>query len=100
MRSGGSWCSGAWRDYGICGRSFDRSKKLWIDKGRCTGIAYYIGVNLTRSLLFCAGPFDTQQETRLRAIAVLVSIGMEQAIGLQDNATAETVLKALIGEQR
>lgn len=60
-------------------------------------MAYYVGVNMVRSLLFCAGPFNAQLRMRLRSIAVLVSIGMEQAIGQQDDDMAEDVLKALLG---
>ena len=60
-------------------------------------MAYYVGVNMVRSLLFGAGPFNAQLRMRLRSIAVLVSIGMEQAIGQQDDDMAEDVLKALLG---
>ncbi len=62
-----------------------------------TEMASYVGLNITRSLLFCAGPYNKQKGLRILAIATLTALGKKDAIGLQDSSTANEVYDALMG---
>ncbi|MEG1972556.1 MAG: hypothetical protein RR315_05290, partial [Oscillospiraceae bacterium] len=55
-----------------------------------------VGLNLVRSLLFCASKFNPQKETRVQAIATLTALGLEGVIGKSDNASAQQVFDILM----
>lgn len=59
----------------------------------------FVGLNLTRSLLFCASPYvaTSQPHLYLLAMASLTLLGQQTAAGKQDNATANRVYNALMG---
>ena len=64
-----------------------------------TELGSFVGLNLTRSLLFCASPFvaTTQPHLYLLAMASLTLLGQQAAAGKQDDATAKRVYNALMG---
>ena len=62
-----------------------------------TELATFVGLNITRSLLFCAGKYNPQKHLRYLAVATLATIDMTDAIGHQDSETAERVFNALMG---
>ena len=59
--------------------------------------ASFVGLNVTRSLLFCASPFNRQESLRIVALATLGVLGMEDVIGSCDNQSAERVYEAIMG---
>lgn len=62
-----------------------------------TEMASFVGLNVTRSLLFCASPFNRQESLRIVALATLGVLGMEDVIGSCDNQSAERVYEAIMG---
>ena len=62
-----------------------------------TELATFVGLNITRSLLFCASKFNPQMHLRCLAVATLATIDKTDAIGHQDAETAESVFDALMG---
>lgn len=62
-----------------------------------TEMASFVGLNVTRSLLFCASPFNRQESLRIVALATLGVLGMEDVIGNCDNQSAERVYEAIMG---
>lgn len=64
-----------------------------------TEMASFVGLNIVRSLLFCAGPYNPQGSTRILALATLTVLGQTQAIGQYDSETAQGVYDALMGGQ-
>ena len=60
-------------------------------------MASFVGLNVTRSLLFCASPFNRQKSLRIVALATLGVLGMEDVIGRCDNQSAERVYEAIMG---
>ena len=62
-----------------------------------TEMASFVGLNVTRSLLFCASRFNTQESLRIVALATLGVLGMEDVIGKIDNQSAERVYDAIMG---
>ena len=64
-----------------------------------TEMASFVGLNIVRSLLFCAGPYNPQGSTRILALATLTVLGQTQAIGQYDSETAQSVYDALMGGQ-
>ena len=62
-----------------------------------TEMASFVGLNVTRSLLFCASPFNRQKSLRIVALATLGVLGMEDVIGRCDNQSAERVYEAIMG---
>lgn len=64
-----------------------------------TELANFVGLNITRSLLFCAGKYNPQEHLRYLAVATLAAIDMTEAIGQQDAKTAESVFQALMGSE-
>ncbi len=62
-----------------------------------TELANFVGMNITRSLLFCASKYNPQKHLRYLAVATLATIDMTDAIGAQDSETAEKVFNALMG---
>lgn len=64
-----------------------------------TEMSSFVGLNIVRSLLFCAGPYNPQGSTRILALATLTVLGQTQAIGQYDSETAQSVYDALMGGQ-
>ena len=64
-----------------------------------TEMASFVGLNVTRSLLFCASAFNRQESLRRLAIATLKVLGMEDVIGKWDNDSAERVYAAIMGSE-
>lgn len=64
-----------------------------------TELADFVGLNITRSLLFCASKYNPQKHLHTLAVATLTTLGMEDAIGQQDAETAEQVFQALMGSE-
>lgn len=64
-----------------------------------TELASFVGLNITRSLLFCASKQNPQTHLRYLAVATLATIGRTDAIGHQDAETAERVFDALMGSE-
>lgn len=62
-----------------------------------TELANFVGMNITRSLLFCASKYNPQKHLRYLAVATLATIDMTDAIGSQDSETSEKVFNALMG---
>ena len=59
----------------------------------------FVGLNIVRSLVFRAGPYNPQDSTRILALATLTVLGQTQAIGQYDSETAQSVYDALMGGQ-
>lgn len=64
-----------------------------------TELASFVGLNVTRSLLFCASAFNRQVSLRIKAVATLGVLGMEDVIGKWDNDSAERVYAAIMGSE-
>ena len=62
-----------------------------------TELADFVGMNITRSLLFCASKYNPQKHLRYLAVATLATIDMTDAIGSQDAETSQMVFEALMG---
>ncbi|MDR1604114.1 MAG: hypothetical protein LBS10_04905, partial [Gracilibacteraceae bacterium] len=62
-----------------------------------TELASFVGLNITRSLLFCAGKQNPQLRTQIQAKAALAVIDCEEAIGKQDDESALQVYNAIMG---
>lgn len=62
-----------------------------------TEMASFVGLNVTRSLLFCASPFNKQESLRIVALATLGVLGMEDVIGSCDDESAQRVYDAIMG---
>lgn len=62
-----------------------------------TELASFVGLNMTRSLLFCASDYNKQESLRIIAVATLGVLGMEDVIGNCDNRSAERVYEAIMG---
>lgn len=59
----------------------------------------FVGLNIVRSLVFRAGPYNPQDSTRILALAMLTVLGQTQAIGQYGSETTQSVYDALIGGQ-
>lgn len=64
-----------------------------------TEMASFVGLNVTRSLLFCASAFNRQEVLRIAARETLKKLGMEDVIGKWDNDSAERVYEAIMGSE-
>lgn len=64
-----------------------------------TELASFVGLNVTRSLLFCASAFNRQMSLRIKAVATLGVLGMEDVIGKWDSGSAERVYAAIMGSE-
>lgn len=62
-----------------------------------TELASFVGFNVVRSLLFCAGPYNPTPSLRILAIVTLRVLKMDEAIGRYDSATAREVYGAIMG---
>lgn len=62
-----------------------------------TEMASFVGLNVTRSLLFCASAFNRQESLRIVALATLGVLGMEDVIGSCDDQSAQRVYDAIMG---
>jgi hypothetical protein len=62
-------------------------------------LASYVGLNVTRSLLFCAGDQNPQKNTRVRALATLTVLRCGDCIGKLDDETALRVYSMIMGER-
>ena len=65
-----------------------------------TEMATFIGFNVVRSILFCAGKFNPLKETRKKAELIMAALGMKEEIGKEDTETAVQLLNALMGQYR
>ena len=65
-----------------------------------TEMATFIGFNVVRSILFCAGKFNPLKETRKKAELIMIALGMKEEIGKEDTETAVQLLNALMGQYR
>ncbi len=64
-----------------------------------TEMASFVGLNVTRSLLFCASAYNRQEVLRIAARETLKKLGMEDVIGKWDNDSAERVYEAIMGSE-
>jgi citrate lyase beta subunit len=56
-----------------------------------------VGLNITRSLLFCAGKQNPNLRTQIQAKAALAVIDCDDAVGKQDDESALKVYNAIMG---
>ena len=64
-----------------------------------TELAAYAGMNIVQSLLFSASKENSLKETKIRAVAILATLGMKDAIGKRDSKTALKVFKKLMKDE-
>ncbi|MDR1573174.1 MAG: hypothetical protein LBS24_02560, partial [Clostridiales Family XIII bacterium] len=85
--------------FGIDSEKIDRVEMARLAMGfeNYTETASYVGLNITRGLLFSAGRQNPVAESRILALAVLDVIGCADSAGKQDDETANEVYKALMG---
>ena len=82
--------------------SFDDVEMLRQTKGFLdyTEMATFVGFNVVRSILFCAGKYNPLKETRKKAELIMTALGMKDSIGKEDTDTAIQLLNALMGQYR
>jgi hypothetical protein len=64
-----------------------------------TETASYVGLNITRSILFSTGKQNPLKSTRVQMLAVLAVLGCTGVAGKEDDASAVTVYNAIMGNQ-
>jgi hypothetical protein len=60
--------------------------------------ASFVGWHIVQTLLQCASPFGVDAKQFLRASLLLAAIGCKDAVGKQDNETAQRVYNRLMGQ--
>lgn len=64
-----------------------------------TELASFVGMNLIQAILFSASEDNPVVEAKIRAKAVLLALGMKDAIGKRDSGTALEVFNKLMKEE-